>query len=245
MEESTNEQTARALEREIEHDREEIDRTMTQLQEKLSVEHLVDETRTYLSDWIRSASDLVTRHPLPAVGVALLAGGLLGRSRARRRALDVFDRNGRAEVEQLVQAIVDRAVEASQSASRAAANGNGAAHAVSSGAEDVVRRLTELLEETGRRLQAGVPRAQEAVGEAVGRAQETIDSVMRNQPMTLGAIGLVLGTAAITVLARRRSKETSEAGEAREDATPQWAAPPASAPSPTRSSRLATTIPSG
>jgi ElaB/YqjD/DUF883 family membrane-anchored ribosome-binding protein len=242
MEQSTNEQSARALEREIEHDREEIDRTMTQLQEKLSVEHLVDETRTYLSDWIRSASDLVTRHPLPAVGVALLAGGLLGRSRARRRAFDVFDRNGRAEVEQLVQAIVDRAVEASQAASRAAANGNGAAHAVSSGAEDVIRRLTDMLEETGRRLQAGVPRAQEAVGDAVGRAQDAIDILMRNQPMTLGAIGLVLGTAAITVLARRRSKETSET---REEATPQWAAPPASAPSPTSSSRFATTIPSG
>jgi ElaB/YqjD/DUF883 family membrane-anchored ribosome-binding protein len=236
MEQSNTQETARALEREIEHDREEIDRTMTQLQEKLSVEHLVDETRTYLSDWIRSASDLVIRHPLPAVGVALLAGGLLGRARAHKRASQVLGRNGRDEVEQLVQSIVDRAVEASRTAANHAAT-NG--HSAASTAEDWIRQLTELLQETGHRLQTGGSRAQEAVQDAVtdavGRAQEAMESVIRTQPAALGVAGLVLGTAVVTALARRRSKQS---------APPQWA-PPTTAPSPSTSSRVATMIPSG
>lgn len=195
MEQSTIETTARALERDIEHDREEIDHTLTQLREKLTVEHLVAETRHHLENGFRSAAELVRRHPLPAAAVVLLAtGAMVGRSRARsRQQARWMHAIGPVALHGLIEQIADR--------SARAANGsvevlNGASQMiperVAEGGREMARQSRDLLHEAQRRLQHGGH-----------RVQERVESLAEHQPGLLNALAMALGGALVTALSRK------------------------------------------
>jgi hypothetical protein len=193
MEQADIETKAQALEHDIERDREELDRTLTELREKLTIEHLVAETRHHLEKAVQSSIEIVRRHPLPAATLALLAtGAIVHRSRGRRRW-----KNG---VESLgLYALLGEV------ARRGGAAANGSAgdvlHAaygaiperVAAGGREVARETGHLLHEARQQVRHGSQ-----------RMQHYVEDLAKQQPGLLNALAMALGSAVMTALTRRR-----------------------------------------
>jgi hypothetical protein len=196
MEQSTMDTTARALERDIEHDRQDLDRTLTKLQEKLTIEHLVAETRHHLANGFQSAAELVRRHPLPAAAVVLLAtGAMVGRSRSRsRQQARWMHAIGSVGLHGLLEQIAERSARAANGSADVLNEASQLIpERVAAGGREMARQTHDLLHEAQRRLQSG--------GQ---RVQERVESFAEHQPGLLNALASALGGALVTALSRRR-----------------------------------------
>jgi hypothetical protein len=106
------ERTSKTIERELNQTRCELDETARALKQKLSAEHLKEQTRVYLEESVQSAGALIRRHPIPAaLAGALFVGGLLGR--ASRKAPSTSGNGNHATARRLLQDLIETAQQGS------------------------------------------------------------------------------------------------------------------------------------
>lgn len=112
---------AEQLEREIEETREQIDHTVDQLEERLSMDHLMSEVRGRLNETAHTVLDVIEQHPSAVIGAVTLGAVLLHRRRAARaRSLASFER----AATDLVRLLQSRATATASQAREATQNGS-------------------------------------------------------------------------------------------------------------------------
>jgi hypothetical protein len=178
------ERTSATIERELKQTRCELDETARALKQKLSAEHLKEQTRVYLEESVHSAGALIRRHPIPtALAGALFVGALFGR--ANRRARSTGNGN-HAAARRLLQDLIETAQQGSTRVKEALE------HSVSSAGDHnggVLSRIEDIAHEVHRRAEYGA----HAVGPVSSR-----------ELALLSIIATLLGATVGTTLRARR-----------------------------------------
>jgi hypothetical protein len=213
------------IELELEVKRSELDQTARALEQKLSTEHLWEQTRAFVEESAQSAAGLIRRHPIPtAVAAAFLGGEVARRSKAR------FSSRDDHVVGHLLNELVHRAERGSdraksaihESTRSAASQGNGMLsevdRAIEHFANELIRRAARgseraksVVERTASSLDTQSDGLLHVAEDLLHRAQRAIErearAVQSLPPRELAlvtAVATVLGAAIGSLLVRRR-----------------------------------------
>ncbi len=203
------------IERDIDHTRERISRTVDALEQKLSPSEFADQAlevvRSRGGEFATNLMDQIQRNPLPAI---VTAAGLLwlmsangtprrwpypesSRGGLRDRIGDAADRAG-----QMASGIAERG---SDMAHSVAERGSSVAQAVAGAAQSVVgaaRSVKDSVAGAGtqfgrgtERVRHDADRAFDTIREGSYRARSEFEHLLHEQPIVVGAIGVAVGAA--------------------------------------------------
>ncbi len=179
---------AEQLEREIDQTRKNLDHTFEELEERLTLDHLVSEARQRFTAAAQSVVAVAKQYPLGTAALAAVGGGalILHRRRATRsRALVNGD-----SLADIVRALAARVSEASPRVSEAAQD---ASVNIRHRAGELIEGVDDGIGELARRARANGQAAERQIGEFA-----------RSQPLPFGLLALALG--AVMGLALCRGK---------------------------------------
>jgi hypothetical protein len=179
----------KALEREIDQTRAQMDQTLGALERKLSPGKLVDEAlglfREHGGDFAANLGNSIKQNPVPVMLAAVGIGWMMFASNRRSSNYD-YDSNDEGSLAGLGESIKSRAADAGgKLKTGAAAAHDQLANSWESSKDAVMGRISET--------------ASTAHSQAK-RAREGLNTLLQEQPIILGALGLAVGAALGAVL---------------------------------------------
>jgi ElaB/YqjD/DUF883 family membrane-anchored ribosome-binding protein len=188
---------------EIDRTRDEMDRTLSAIEQRLTPGQLVDQGLDYLrhsgaAEFVQNLGGTAKNNPLPIALTAIGIGWLmaLGREPAQPSYGSSMSSSG----------LRDKASGAMQ----------GASDSLSSAKDRVTGSMSSMRERASGTMESMRGRASQVAGatrEQWDRARGNVDYIVREQPLALGAIGLAVG-AVLAALAPKTQKEEELMGEA-------------------------------
>jgi len=178
-----------ALEREIDRTRAQMDQTLGALERKLSPGKLVDEAlglfREHGGDFAANLGNSIKQNPVPVMLAAVGIGWMMFASNRQSSNYD-YDSNGEASLAGVGESIKSKAADAGEKLKTgAAAAHDQLANSWESSKDAVMGRIIET--------------ASTAHSQAK-RAREGLNTLLQEQPIILGALGLAVGAALGAVL---------------------------------------------
>lgn len=183
---------------EIDRTRDEMDRTLSAIEQRLTPGQLVDQGLDYLrhsgaAEFVQNLGGTAKQNPLPIALTAIGIGWLM--ALGREPAQQSYGSTSSAGLREGMGSMPDKASGAMQSASDSL-----------SATKDRVSGSMSSMRDRASQM-AGATREQ------WDRARGSVDYIVREQPLALGAIGLAVG-AVLAALAPRTQKEEELMGEA-------------------------------
>ena len=188
---------------EIDRTRDEMDRTLSAIEQRLTPGQLVDQGLDYLrhsgaAEFVQNLGGTAKNNPLPIALTAIGIGWLmaLGRQPAQPSYGSSMPSSG----------LRDKASGAMQ----------GASDSLSSAKDRVTGSMSSMRDRASGTMDSMRGRASQVAGatrEQWDRARGSVDYIVREQPLALGAIGLAVG-AVLAALAPKTQKEEELMGEA-------------------------------
>lgn len=192
---------------EIERTRTDMDATLSAIEHRLTPGELVDQGLDYLrhsgaNDFVRNLGGQARDNPMP---VALVSIGLAWLMASGRNSGGSASYGGTHE-----------AMRSASSSFRDKASGAAGRLSETAGsARERLTRTSQSMSETARSARDKLTQARSSASRQVERARGGYQSMMREQPLALGAIGLALG-AVFAATAPRTRKEDELMGPARD-----------------------------
>lgn len=210
-------ETPRQAEREVERARADLSQTLDALKEKLSLGHLFDEVRDQFlgssgGEFTSNLSRQVRNNPMPAalVGLGVLWLMMSDRDRGRARSVRSYPETGRtgdgmgeraqqaaAQMGMGLRSTAETMRGAGSSAAESARSAaEGAGEAVHSMASSVGETMSAAGESAGEWMQSAkeaVQYAGEGASHMQRRTRQTLNELLEQQPILVGAAGVVLG----------------------------------------------------
>ncbi len=209
------------LEREVEHERNELTRTLDQMRSRVSPDQLMEQALDYARDaggteFARNLGRSVRDNPLPVLLVGAGIGWLMMSSRSgppaarsgstsdemlgmRERAsglgAEASDRAGQA-----VDAASDMASSARNGLHSATDRAASAFDSASETGSAVANRARDTMQQTGDAARSATHHAAEYAHDARAGVQRSISRLAKEQPLVLGAIGIAVGAAIAAML---------------------------------------------
>jgi ElaB/YqjD/DUF883 family membrane-anchored ribosome-binding protein len=180
-----------ALEREIDQTRAQMDQTLGALEQKLSPGKLIDEAlglfREHGGDFAANLGNSVKQNPMPVMLAAVGIGWMMLGSNRRSSVTNYdYDPNVEASLAGVGESIKSKAADAGEKLKTgAAAARDQLANSWASSKDAVMGRMSET---------ASTAQAQ------AKRAREGLNTLLQEQPIILGALGLAVGAAIGAVL---------------------------------------------
>ena len=171
------------LEREGEEIRADLDRTLDEIERKLSPGELLDRSMEFFrdngSEFIREAGETVRNNPIP---VLLTAAGLIWLTTAvASKASRSSSTPGRDEGEEF-------------SSFRDSSGGDYSGDEYTAGSENVGQQDTQSrVRSTAQRVKGKLSNSMHALQERTGKAGTNINNLVQQQPIALGALALAAG----------------------------------------------------
>lgn len=198
------------IERDIARTRNEMDETLTAIQRRLSPEMLIDEAVSYIrhggaAEFMDNLNESVKRNPVP---VTLVGIGLAWLMLSGREGQYSPHRASQSHLGERLSGVKERV------SGIASAGRERLAHARERGGERGAH-LRERISGTGSQLRERASHVAENTRYGAVRARSGFETLMREQPLLLGALGVALGAAVGSLLPPTR-KEDELMGEARD-----------------------------
>jgi hypothetical protein len=209
-----------AIEREIDATRADMRATLEALEQRWSLERLVDLTvgrvRERGGEFAGNLTDAVTQNPVPLLLTSIGVGWMLLTSRrdARPSSSGIGARYDTSNIRERAAHAADRARER---AAAAADEVHGAMDSTRDSLKRAAESSRETLGQTAESLRGGASRAATATREQVNHARVGLDRLLEEQPLMLGVFGLAAG-AIIGALLPTSEHEDRWFGEVRDTA---------------------------
>lgn len=190
------ERTPEAIESEIERTRAEMSSTLDAIEKKLSPGQLMDEVLHYLrggssGEFVSSLGSAVKQNPMPATLMGIGLAWLMMSNSRGAPAGSVGSEPAAAGAGGLKASLASGREKAGQAAHKAGELAGSVKQKASGVAQGTREKLSHGI--SGARQQAG--RLGEAARQQAGRAKGGFDTMLHEQPLLLGALGIAIGAA--------------------------------------------------
>lgn len=190
-----------ALERDIDRTRSSLDRTMDELESRLSPGQLVDQAlsmgRQHGGELAANLGRSVENHPLPllltAVGIAWM---MMSSSEPPSRRRPMYGATGDGRLESAKERLHGGVESARSAASAVGEEASRARHAIGHAIDDTVSHTGERVRDAGERMRTQGERMREGFGR-----------MLDDQPLLVGAIGIAVGAALGAILPRTEAED--------------------------------------
>ena len=203
------------IQADIQRTRADLDRTLTQLERRLEPRRLMDQgidflrdngAREYFSNLGQAAKDQPLPIALVGVGLAwmMMTNGRVRESRHDSRALGDTLGSAAASAGERIGEGVDAM---SSRASELTGKVSGAASQLASQTRDAAQRTSQSLAAAADATRARAAQVGEATRESAQKLRNGYDRLVSEEPLALGAIGLVLGAVLAAAAPRTRPED--------------------------------------
>ena len=207
------------IQAEIERTRTDMDATLSAIERRLTPGELVDQGMDYLrhsggTEFVRNLGDQAKHNPMPVALVGIGLAWLM--ASGRNTGASAYDEGstyeGMSSAYEGAKSGMQSKYEGAKSSMRSTASG---LRERASGAKERLSQTTHSLTESARSARERLSQARGSASRGYQRARGGYDTMMREQPLALGAIGLAIG-AVLAAAAPRTRKEDELMGPARE-----------------------------